>query len=42
MKNPKVHTLLPFNSFIKNCRWEGFEEIEECLDDCIKYLETLK
>lgn len=35
------HHQLPSNRTIKECEWFGFEEIEECVDDCLKYLESI-
>jgi hypothetical protein len=35
------HAQLPTNSYIGECRWEGFEDIEDCVDDCLTYLEKL-
>lgn len=29
---------LPLGKEIASCEWEGFEDIEDCADDCIKYL----
>jgi hypothetical protein len=28
----------PGNQVIKECEWFGFETMEECVDDCLKYL----
>ncbi len=36
-----AHVGLPGNRFIKGCDWEGFEEFEDCVDDCLQYLKTL-
>lgn len=36
------HVQLPSNNFIKDCKWEGFTNVEDCINDCLKYLETLK
>lgn len=35
------HVQLPGDNVIKTCKWEGFETPEECIDDCLKYLQTL-
>lgn len=35
------HRQLPGNQIIKQCKWFGFEEIEECVDDCLKYINSL-
>lgn len=34
------HLQLPGHRIIKECEWFGFENIEECVDDCLKYIEN--
>ena len=36
------HVGQPGNRHIKSCEWFGFETIEECVDDCLNYIETIK
>lgn len=36
------HVQLPYDDFIEDCKWEGFENIEDCVDDCLNYLNSLK
>lgn len=28
------------SSIIKQCEWFGFEDIEDCVDDCLKYINS--
>ena len=35
------HVQSPGNQFIKQCEWFGFDDIDECVDDCLKYIDTL-
>jgi hypothetical protein len=37
-----IHVQLPGNQIIKQCRWFGFDDIDECADDCLKYIDTLE
>ena len=32
------HIQLPNGRTIKECEWYGFEDIENCVDDCLKYI----
>jgi hypothetical protein len=32
----------PGDRYIEDCDWEGFTNIDDCLDDCLKYIETLR
>lgn len=34
------HIQLPNNQIIKQCEWFGFEDIDDCVDDCLKYINT--
>lgn len=36
------HVIKPGDTYIKDSKWEGFDNIDECLDDCLEYIETLK
>ena len=36
------HHQLPGTAIITECRWEGFETIEECIDNCLKYLASIE
>lgn len=36
------HVQQPLGGLIESCDWEGFETFEECIDDCLKYIEKLK
>jgi hypothetical protein len=36
------HVQLPSNQTIKSCDWFGFEDIDECADDCLKYIASIK
>jgi hypothetical protein len=36
------HHQLPGNAVMAECCWEGFETIEECIDDCLKYLTSIE
>lgn len=35
------HVQLPGNTVLNSCKWEGFTTIEECVDDCLNYLEKI-
>lgn len=35
------HVGMPNQETIKECEWEGFRDIDDCLDDCLKYVDTL-
>lgn len=35
------HVQLPGNTALKHCEWFGFENIEECVDDCLKYINSI-
>ncbi len=37
-----AHVQRPGDKEIKSCKWEGFEDIDACVDDCLEYIETLK
>ena len=34
------HIQLPAGQCIKECEWFGFDDIEDCVDDCLKYINT--
>lgn len=34
------HLQPPMNQIIEDCEWFGFEDIEECVDDCLKYINS--
>jgi len=34
-----THVQNPSSGYVDSCEWEGFETIEECVDDCLKYIE---
>ena len=36
------HVGQPCDRHIKDCEWKGFTNIDDCLDDCLKYIKTLK
>ena len=36
------HHQLPGNAIIAECRWEGFQTIEECVDNCLEYLVSIE
>lgn len=36
------HIELPANRVVRQCDWFGFEEVEDCVDDCLKYINTKK
>jgi hypothetical protein len=36
------HLQLPGNQLIEECEWFGFETMEECVDDCLKYINTIE
>jgi len=36
------HKQEPGNRCIRSCKWEGFTNINDCLDDCLEYVKTLK
>jgi hypothetical protein len=33
---------LPGGREVKTCEWEGFTDVEECVDDCLKYINSPK
>jgi hypothetical protein len=36
------HVQQPGSSYLKGCEWFGFDTMEDCVDDCIKYIEKNK
>jgi hypothetical protein len=30
------------NKTVEFCKWDGFDDIDDCADDCLKYIESLK
>ena len=37
-----THVRLPGNIPLNTCTWFGFENIDDCLDDCLLYLEIIE
>lgn len=35
------HVQLPLKNHIDGCDWNGFIDIEDCVDDCLKYIEKI-
>ena len=36
-----THVQLPGNNVIKSCKWEGFDTIDEAVEDCLNYMVIL-
>lgn len=36
------HVGQPGDRHIKDCDWDGFTNIDDCIDDCLKYIKTIK
>lgn len=34
------HIQLPNGRVIKQCEWFGFNDIEDCVEDCLKYINS--
>jgi hypothetical protein len=32
----------PGSSYLKGCEWFGFDTMEDCVDDCLKYISRKK
>ena len=37
-----THLLQPGDRVKAKCCWEGFETMEECVDNCLEYINSLK
>jgi len=37
-----THVRYPFNQIIAECKWFGFETMEEAVDNCLKYINQNK